>query len=793
MSKAQTPIQAQSRIYDRAHRTPIWNGEFGPVYANPRLDKDAVIINTERYNLLAEQLRIYDRYSIHCRIWLYKDIGIQSITHTSPQQRPEHHYRPLPREEKGPARGSRGRSHWSPLVRWIEKVSPTAKDQYPTRPGPRNGNLMRRAVMQTFLSKMFNDEFAELFGGMAERELDKLAHSFQFDECVQREEGLNEILREDYQSKTIPLAFKAAIFTQGSKVSHHNSAHQPYQPRIPSPIHSHPSTPTLPLTLLSPRSQTPQISNRSSHRHRHIPKPPPLRPQIVLVYFRIGGVKRRAAEETYRGLIAKSVVHLPVGLRDLNSIIYVLDGHGIIGNNAELIGGINTAYTVGAIFGGFFLGGPLADVAGHLRASQTFAPRGSVAAFIAGRVIIGIGQGVACVTAGPIYIGELAPPEIRGKIMSFWQMFYSVGSFFAYWVNYAASEHTKTLGEWDWKMVVIFQLLVPVIILSLIWFIPGTPRWYIKHGNNIEKARKALRRILAIREALEFEKEAISSNCSALWKDRSIRKRLLLAFVLNAGQQVTGEGTLNTYSTKIYEKVFKSASQIDLINALNAIFGIIFTTNAIGTVDRFGRKLLFIVGGIGMGICMILVAAIETETPSPGGSKTEPVGTSIVFLLFLFAFFYKPSWSATVWIWTSEVFSMNVGAQAVGMASQTQNVANAIVQHFFPTFLNNCGFYAFYMFAGINFLLAAFVYFLIPETKQTPLEEIDILFGGSNHMEKGGDLLHVEDAHHADLSGVGRGDVGTNDAITFVGRADIGPNDDMTFQDKSMAERVARF
>ena len=61
--------------------------------------------------------------------------------------------------------------------------------------------------------------------------------------------------------------------------------------------------------------------------------------------------------------------------------------------------------------------------------------------------------------------------------MSFWQMFYSVGSFIAYWVNYGASEHTASLGEWDWKMVVIFQLLVPVIILILIWFIPGTPRW----------------------------------------------------------------------------------------------------------------------------------------------------------------------------------------------------------------------------------------------------------------------------------------------------------------------------
>lgn len=65
---------------------------------------------------------------------------------------------------------------------------------------------------------------------------------------------------------------------------------------------------------------------------------------------------------------------------------------------------------------------------------------------------------------------------------------------------------------------------------------------------------------------------------------------------------------------------------------------------------------------------------------------------------------------------------MNVRAQAVGMASQTQNIANAIVQQFFPIFLENEGFYAFYMFAGINFLLAVFVWFLVPETKQVPLE-----------------------------------------------------------------------
>lgn len=229
-------------------------------------------------------------------------------------------------------------------------------------------------------------------------------------------------------------------------------------------------------------------------------------------------------------------------------------------------------------------------------------------------------------------------------------------------------------------------MLVPIIILTLLPFIPESPRWYIQHGGQVEAARAALRRvreteqevedeILVIREALEFEKKAISSSYSALWKDRSVRKRLILAFILNIGQQLTGQGTLNTYSTAIYKKVFPEASTIALINALNATFGIIFTLNAVWTVDRFGRKFLLIAGAIGMSICMLIVSLVGTETPNVGAhadSKTQPVGTSIVFLLFLFILFYKPSWGATVWIWTAEVFSMNVRAQAVGMSSQMQ-------------------------------------------------------------------------------------------------------------------------
>ena len=183
--------------------------------------------------------------------------------------------------------------------------------------------------------------------------------------------------------------------------------------------------------------------------------------------------------------------------------------------------------------------------------------------------------------------------------MAFWQTFYSVGSFLCFWINYGSGLHKKSLGEWDWKMTVMFQLLVPILIIvqvstgmtspsethwlivSKLPFMPGTPRWYIKQKNDLEKARAALRRvrdteqdvedeILIIREAIEYEKEIISSSYSALWKDASVRKRLGLAFVINAGQQVTGQGSLNSYSSKIYQKVFTSTTQINLINALNA-------------------------------------------------------------------------------------------------------------------------------------------------------------------------------------------------------------------------------
>ena len=137
-----------------------------------------------------------------------------------------------------------------------------------------------------------------------------------------------------------------------------------------------------------------------------------------------------------------------------------------------------------------------------------------------------------------------------------------------------------------------------------------------------------------------------------------------------------------------------------------------------------------------MAVCMLTAAAVVTETPgSLNDGKPRSVGIATVFLMFLFAFFFKPSWGATVWIWTGEIFSMNVRNQAIAISSQAQNVANVCLQQAFPIFLANEGFYAMYMFGAINIVLFAYVWFFIAETKNINIEEMDVIFGGANHVE----------------------------------------------------------
>ncbi|KAJ4267071.1 hypothetical protein NW762_003169 [Fusarium torreyae] len=325
---------------------------------------------------------------------------------------------------------------------------------------------------------------------------------------------------------------------------------------------------------------------------------------------------------------------------------------------------------------------------------STFTPP-AIGGFIAGRAITGFGHGLM-MPAGPVYINELAPANLRGTIMSFWQLFFAVGSFVAYWINYGCSKNAESLGEWEWRVVMLLQCFFPMIIISGLFFCPETPRWYVQN-DRFEEAYQVLlqtrddpnliaQEMEDIRQAIAFERKQTNSTWARyklLWTDESVRKRMLLAAGINIGQQLSGNNSLATYSTIIYKKVFTSNSQIQLINALGGTLNILFTLNATWMTDFLGRRPLLLIGVAGMAVCMFAAAAVVTETPTlDNGSRSSSVGIATVFLMFLFALFFKPSWGATVWIWTSEVFSMNIRAQAVAMTTQCQSIASIILRKY---------------------------------------------------------------------------------------------------------------
>ena len=179
-------------------RTPIWNGEWGPVYANPLLDPNHEAVNQARYNLLNQQLNIYDKYKIHWSIWLYKDIGVQGMVHVNPKTKWmrtiaafNERKRALQLDAWGRHPSAQVEAVINPLVEWIDRVAPTSKLQYPT-PWATERQITR-VINQLWLSGCVQDDFADLFKDMGFEELEECAKSFHFDNCLQRD-GLNKAL-----------------------------------------------------------------------------------------------------------------------------------------------------------------------------------------------------------------------------------------------------------------------------------------------------------------------------------------------------------------------------------------------------------------------------------------------------------------------------------------------------------------------------------------------------------------------------------------------------------------------
>jgi len=194
--------------YMKEHNLPVWNGEFGPVYASPEDGSDYSEINSERYHLLKDQLAIYRKISASWSIWLWKDIGYQGMTYVSPTSAYIKLLKPHLEKKKRLAVDAWGaddthvREIFAPLEKMFETEVPGIKDRYPKTWASNNKHLSR-LVRNILLSEEMYPEYAAFFRDLSFEKLDELAASFKYENCVERQE-LNTILKNDAAQQVKP-------------------------------------------------------------------------------------------------------------------------------------------------------------------------------------------------------------------------------------------------------------------------------------------------------------------------------------------------------------------------------------------------------------------------------------------------------------------------------------------------------------------------------------------------------------------------------------------------------------
>ncbi|KAF8848523.1 general substrate transporter [Acephala macrosclerotiorum] len=364
-----------------------------------------------------------------------------------------------------------------------------------------------------------------------------------------------------------------------------------------------------------------------------------------------------------------------------------------------------------------------------------------------GRVLAGIGVGGASNLA-PIYISEISPPAIRGRLVCMFELGWQIGGLVGFWINYGVSLHVKP-GHTQWIIPFAIQLIPSGFLFVGAFWLCESPRWLMTKG----KREKAIKNLCWIRELPENdiyireEVYAIDQNIErqmqagglGFWQpfkilatNKAIQWRFFLGGSLFFWQNASGINAINYYSPTVFKSIGITGTNTSLFTT--GLFGVVKTSFTlmylIFLVDQYGRRRLLMIGAAGGSLCLwyvggYIAAADPAAHPS---SSLPPSGVSAVFFFYLWTSFYSPTWNPTPWVLNSEMFDQNVRTLAQAFAAANNWLWNFLVARFTPQMFATMGYGVYFFFASLMIFSVIFVYFLIPETKNIPLEGIDRLF-----------------------------------------------------------------
>jgi MFS transporter, SP family, xylose:H+ symportor len=346
-----------------------------------------------------------------------------------------------------------------------------------------------------------------------------------------------------------------------------------------------------------------------------------------------------------------------------------------------------------------------------------------VFSFIIYRIIGGIGIGLASILS-PMYIAEISPAAIRGKLVSWNQFAIVTGMVIIYFVNYliakSGNELWLTTSGWRWMF---FSGVIPsLMFLILLLMIPETPRYLMIKGKD-DEALKTIIKISGKESSLRLRDEIRETlhEKNAPWLSYGFLI-LFLGIVLSVLQQFVGINVVLYYAGNIFRNMGATTDtsllQTIIVGAINMLFTII----AIFTVDRFGRKPLMITGALIMATSMLSLGL---------AFFLKQTGMFALFFMLLYIAGFAMSWGPVTWVILSEIFPNSIrGAMSVPVAALW--IANLIVSWTFPIMNDNTWLtekfnhgFSYWIYSLMCIAAALFVYKFIPETKGRSLEEIE--------------------------------------------------------------------
>ncbi|KAH7131316.1 hypothetical protein EDB81DRAFT_696698 [Dactylonectria macrodidyma] len=351
------------------------------------------------------------------------------------------------------------------------------------------------------------------------------------------------------------------------------------------------------------------------------------------------------------------------------------------------------------------------------------------------RLFMGMGMGVKISTI-PIYSAEVAPAAIRGGIVTSFQLWVAFGIFFGFCSNLV----WYRIGDlaWRFQLGAAFAPAIPVLIF--VWFCPESPRWLIKKGRyqqsfesfcrirntEMQAARDlyyAHRQIIEEKDA--FGGKTLMSRMWELFTVPRLRRATVASSWIVISQQLSGINIMAFYSSTVFAAAGYSTKQCLLASMGFGLVTFIFAFPAVYMMDTFGRRNLLLFTFPNMAWC--LFAAGFCFLMSTDSSARVPL---IAFFVYLFGAFYGPGMGPLPSIYFSEAFPLSHREMGSAFTICVNNAVGSTLTLTFPSLLARLGpTGAFCFYAGLNILAFSVIFFLIPETKQRTLEELDYIFG----------------------------------------------------------------